>query len=243
MDKMIFHLLESTLPSPQENLALDEILLKMLATGDIPPTLRLWELPFPAVIVGRGNKLGLNVDYDACRKEQVPVIRRMSGGGTVLLGPGCLVFSLLIPFTEHPGIKESIEFILNRIGQSLQLRLLEEDRIELAGISDLTVGGLKFSGNSQRWIKNNCLHHGTILYGFPLEQAARLLTKPEREPEYRSGRTHLEFMTNLPLEREAIRSALTEEWGASAAEYDLPKDEIRELAQQKYEDTEWTESR
>lgn len=243
MDDMNFSLLELTLPSAEENLALDEILLKLLAAGEIPPTLRLWELSFPAVIVGRGNKLGLNVDYEACRLEQVPVIRRMSGGGTVLLGPGCFVYSLLIPFAEHPGIKESIELILSRIGRSLQLRMPADGKIELAGISDLTIGGVKFSGNSQRWNKSCCLHHGTILYDFSLDQAARLLTKPEREPEYRAGRTHLEFMSNLPLTQSEIRSAFLDEWSAEKYEYRLPLDEVRQLAREKYQDAEWNESR
>ncbi|MCA9042330.1 MAG: lipoate--protein ligase family protein [Planctomycetaceae bacterium] len=243
MQDMNFSLLELTLPTAEQNLALDEVLLRMLAAGEIPPTLRLWELPYPAVIVGRGNKLGLNVDYDTCRAERVPVIRRMSGGGTVLLGPGCLLFSLLVPFEEHPGITESIKMILSRIGDCLQQRLEGEHTIELAGISDLTIGGLKFSGNSQRWNKSCCLHHGTILYDFPLEQVARLLTKPEREPDYRSGRTHLEFMTNLPLPSAEIRSAFLQEWSAGTHEFNLPLEEVEILAQQKYQDTDWTESR
>ncbi|MEZ6045181.1 MAG: lipoate--protein ligase family protein [Planctomycetaceae bacterium] len=238
-----FSLLELTLPTAEENLALDEVLLKLLAQGKIPPTLRLWELPYSAVIVGRSNKLGLNVAYDACRTAGVPVIRRTSGGGTVLLGPGCLVFSLLVPFKEHPGIRESIELILGRIGNRLQQGITDSSSIQLEGISDLTIDGLKFSGNSQRWIKNNCLHHGTILYDFPLAQAAQLLTRPEREPEYRAGRTHLEFITNLSLPREVIREAFITEWSAVSTDFDLPMDEIQELAEQKYQDTNWNESR
>ncbi len=69
-----------------------------------------------------------------------------------------------------------------------------------AGISDLVLGDRKFSGNSLRCKRDHFLYHGTLLYQFPLEQIGELLKMPARQPNYRQGRPHGEFVMNLPLD-------------------------------------------
>src|SRR5881394_616969 len=88
-------LLDLTLPSPAENLALDEALLEAAEAGELAgDVLRLWEMPQPAVIVGRSSRLAEEVDAPAVRAAQVPVLRRASGGAAVVVGPGCLMYSV-----------------------------------------------------------------------------------------------------------------------------------------------------
>lgn len=236
-------LFEVTMETAQQNLALDELMLREVSRGELPACLRLWELPYQAVIAGRGNKLDLNVKMEACQEAGVPVIRRVSGGGTVILGPGCFVFSLYLKFPEeqHPGISEATRLVMTTMQRSLQQHVENPDNLQVAGISDLIYDGLKFSGNSQRWKKNCFLHHGTILYDFPIGLTERLLTKPEREPEYRAGRTHEQFVTNLPLSRETLREALVSTWNAYPDDRELPLEEAKQLAVEKYQDTGWNE--
>src|SRR5205085_8125892 len=92
------HFLPLTLPSPAENLALDEALLLEAEAGRSGEVLRLWEWPAPAVVLGSGCRLADDVDEAACARDGVPVLRRASGGGTVLLGAGSLCYSLLLSY-------------------------------------------------------------------------------------------------------------------------------------------------
>ena len=60
--------------------------------------------------------------------------------------------------------------------------------ITQAGISDLSLGGRKFSGNAQQRKQTAILHHGTLLYAFDLPSISRYLKQPPRQPEYRGNR-------------------------------------------------------
>src|SRR5437868_2848192 len=90
------YFLEKTLPTLAENLALDEALLLEAEAGRGGEVLRLWEWPLPAVVLGAGCRLAEDVDEERCRADGVPVLRRASGGGTVLLGAGCLLYTLVL---------------------------------------------------------------------------------------------------------------------------------------------------
>src|SRR5438552_3115684 len=131
------HFLDKTLPTLAENLALDEALLLEAEAGRGGEVLRLWEWPPPAVVLGAGCRLAEDVDEERCRADGVPVLRRASGGGTVLLGAGCLLYTLVLAYDRSPPLREirsSYEYILYRIRDAL-LRLTPH--VELKGISDL----------------------------------------------------------------------------------------------------------
>src|SRR5262245_33108700 len=132
--------IEITLPTLKENLALDEALLLDAEAGRGGEVLRLWEWPRSAVVLGAGGWLAEDVDEAACRADGLPIGRRASGGGTVLLGPGCLLFSLVLAYDRSPALREistSYVFILERLRTALS-RVLP---IERAGTSDLALGG------------------------------------------------------------------------------------------------------
>src|SRR5262245_57428061 len=97
-------LLDLTLPSAAENVALDEALLDAAESGEAQnEVLRLWESPEPLVVVGRSSRVGAEVDLDTCRAGNVPVLRRPSGGAAIVAGPGCLMYSVVLRYAgrEH----------------------------------------------------------------------------------------------------------------------------------------------
>src|SRR5690348_8693943 len=98
--------LDLTLPSPAENLALDEALLLQAEAGQGGEVLRVWEWHHPAVVLGSGCRLAEDVDEPACQADGVPILRRSSGGGTVLLGTGCLLYSLVLNYERSPALTE-----------------------------------------------------------------------------------------------------------------------------------------
>src|SRR4051812_33316670 len=99
-------LLDYTLPTPAENLALDEALLVAAEQDAGGEVLRLWESPAVAVVLGTGGAVSIDVNLAACAADGVPVLRRASGGGTVLVGPRCLCFGLVLSYDRAPGLNE-----------------------------------------------------------------------------------------------------------------------------------------
>ena len=217
--------------------------------------LRVWEQQRPAVVLGAGCRLADDVDETACRADGVPILRRSSGGGTVLLGPGCLLYTLVLDSERAPelaAIRSSYTFILSRVAQALAPPSLPSPRgwgrvglggVEAAGTSDLAAAGRKVSGNAQQRKRRHLLHHGTLLYAFDLARVERYLPPPPRQPEYRAGRDHAAFLHNLDLPGEEIKRRLRVVWGAETAEREWPQERVRSLVEEKYAQEEWIRRR
>lgn len=222
--------LDLTLPSPAENLALDEALLDWAEAGTGSPVLRVWESPQYFVVMGLGGKAEDDVHAEACAADGVPVLRRASGGGTVLQGPGSLCFALVLPLTADPAlvsIQGTNAYVLTRVAAAVAPWA---PGVAPRGTSDLAVDGRKLSGNAQRRKKAWVLFHGTLLHGFDAAQAARYLKLPPRRPEYRAARAHADFLTNLAAPAAELKEALRTEWGAAAPLPDWPRARTQELA-------------
>jgi lipoate-protein ligase A len=234
--------LELTLPTLPENLALDEALL-LEAEAGAAPLLRLWTWPTPAVVLGAAGIIADDVHDAACARDSVPLARRGSGGGTVLLGSGCLIFSLVLDMTEVAELQHispSYRFIL---GQAAAALAPLHPGIELAGISDLAACGRKFCGNAQQRKRRCLLHHGTILHDFDLALPERYLKLPPRQPAYRNKRSHREFLMNLPLAPALIRDRLRSAWRADQPRSDWPAREVEQLVAEKYAADDWIRRR
>jgi lipoate---protein ligase len=235
-------LLNLTLPHPAANLALDEALLLAAEESGNPEVLRFWELPALAVVAGAGGSVALDVNVAACEADGVPILRRASGGGTVLLGPGCLCFSLVLSYASAPGlddIRASNHYILERNANALQ----PVTRAIFAGTSDLAVDGVKVSGNAQQRKRTHFLHHGTLLCGFDLSLIGKYLNAPERQPDYRRDRPHAEFVTNLPSTIAEVKSRLAAAWRAEDEYEPAPLDVVHRLVMEKYSRDDWNRRR
>ena len=237
-------LLDLTLPTPAENLALDEALLdEAEAAGQPRETLRFWEPDRPMVVIGRSSSLAGEVQREACARREIPVLRRSSGGAAIVTGPGCLMYALVLSYELRPALRaidHAHRFVLDTIAAALRPMIAE---VERQGISDLAIGGRKFSGNSVRCKRDHLVYHGTLLYHFPLELIEACLLMPLRQPEYRKERPHGSFVANLPLGVVAIRGALTTAWGATEVCSDWPREATVRLVAQRYGQVEWNEGR
>jgi lipoate---protein ligase len=235
-------LLDRTLPTLAENLALDEALLLDAEAGAGGEALRFWEWPDPAVVLGAGCSVKADVDEQACERDGVPIHRRASGGGTVLLGDGCLIFSLVLRFDRVPALKDvnaSYRHILGRMCHALQ----SAGTIEMSGISDLAISGRKCSGNSQQRKRDHLLHHGTLLYRFDIGLISRYLQMPDKQPAYRESRAHERFVTNLPATEDLLKALIATEWQATRTLATFPIARTAELVVDKYSQDEWNKRR
>lgn len=232
-----------TLSSIEANLALDEALLEEAEAGQLQEEiLRLWESPIPAVIVGRSSKLELEVNAAQCETENVPIRRRCSGGTSVVLGPGCLVYSCLLSVNLRPQLENitlAHQEVMTHLCKALESIPQLAGKISWQGTCDLVLDNRKFSGNSLRCKRNWILYHGTLLYHFPIDDIDRLLGYPPREPEYRQKRSHRDFLINLEVNQTALSKAIQNSWKAEQSLTNWPEARTLELLDSRYLRPEW----
>jgi lipoate---protein ligase len=234
-------LLELTLDTPAENVALDEALLLTAEAGDATDeVLRIWEPRQYFVVLGSSSRIASEVNREYCHSEGIEVVRRTSGGAAIVAGPGCLVYSLVLSLRERPelqSIDRAHRFVLDALATMFDRFVPSVTR---RGTSDLAIGDRKFSGNSLRLKRRSLLYHGTLLYDFPLELIGACLAHPPREPGYRESRGHGDFLTNLPLDGSSLRSTLASTFGAANPLPDWPRDLVALLATEKFAAADWT---
>jgi lipoate---protein ligase len=233
--------LDYTFDRPEENIACDEALLDLAIDGLGGECLRFWEPQSYFVVVGYTNEVRREVNIVECAAAGIPILRRCSGGGAVLQGPGCLNYALILNIDSDPALDTvtgSNTFILGHHAHALRpvLPAIPEQR----GHTDLVLHDRKFSGNSQRRKGRHLLFHGTFLYDFELEQIARFLSPPSIAPVYRRGRPHGSFVANLSASRGELVARLRNTWNAYTDWEDIPFERIATLCRDKYLDREWT---
>jgi lipoate-protein ligase A len=244
--------LEKTLPTAAENVALDEALLDWAAEQSADcEVLRIWESKQHMAVAGRSSRITQEIDPAECSRQGIPIIRRSSGGATILAGPGCLMYAVVLSYAKRPELRDitkSHAFMLDRIATALRPLLAANQAIARAGTSDLVLIASekqsairKFSGNSLRVKRTHCLYHGTLLYGFDLPLLASCLRLPPRRPDYRESRSHLDFVQNLPLERQQLVGALDVAWPTTGTLIDVPMQRVRDLVREQFGLAAWNE--
>ena len=221
--------------SSRDELALDEVLLDR---GE--PVVRTYEFDRPAVVLGRSSRWRDETDAAYCRSRDVPILRRCTGGASVVGGPGCLMYAVVLSLSDHPGLTKidaAHDYVMQRLLDAVRRQVPEAVR---GGICDLARGGRKFSGNALRVTRRAVLYHGTILHGFDLDLLAGCLAFAPRQPDYRDGRNHRDFVGNVDLDRATLDRDLAEAFGVdgrgdAGALAELVADKRRE----RYDDPNW----
>ena len=149
-----------------------------------------------AVVLGKS----LELHEEVFLHKRLPcVYRRISGGGTVTHSPGNLNYAFFLSLEAYPelfNVSLSYERLLGAIAAGIG------DRVAIRGYSDLGYGVRgevrKFSGNAQCRKRGWLMLHGTLVYSTSaLRRIPWFLKMPPKQPEYRAGRSHREFMTNV----------------------------------------------
>lgn len=234
--------------SPPKVLAWEEAFLADAEENGVQ-RLWFWESPTPFVVVGYGQSIEREVDVPACTRRNIPILRRSSGGGTVVQGPGCLSYGLALRSDHHPAlgsVTSTNQWIMERQASALRrfphLQVVIRGHTDLA-LTDPTATERKFSGNAQRRTRSAVLFHGTLLCQAPLDLISELLRQPSIEPTYRAQRSHADFVTNLRLPVSRVRQAMVEEWCPTAHASPLPEQRYRELLSSRYLNPGWHQRR
>ncbi len=177
--------------SPPDAVRLEEILLDGVQSGNRDCAVRIWRNGWCAVL-GRNNKESEWINEDALSADGVPVIRRDSGGGTVIHHPGNLNYTFILR-RDSAGISSpasAIPYFIRIVVRALSYLDVEAEH---RGVSDIFAKGRKISGNAERIRSRAILHHGTILMRSELERMERYLKIPPNRP----GVPHEGFVAGL----------------------------------------------
>ena len=233
-------LLQYTHPTAAGNLAMDEALLDNAeANEDHPELLRLWEPHQTIVVLGRSSPVDIETNRSYCDANEIAIVRRCSGGQTIVTGPGCLMYAVLLNYRRRPELRmldRAHEFVIGKMKTAIQTLGIP---VQMEGTSDLTLHGQKFSGNALRCKRNWFIYHGTLLCNFDLSLIAKCLGKPIREPDYRDGRSHLDFLTQLPTTSQKLSEAIISQWSPEPRTETWPQELTNQLMQTKYQQDQW----
>lgn len=151
--------------SPRMNLALDEVLTARVGEGRRRPTLRIWEWDQSAVVIGSFQSYRNEVDPDGAAKHGFDVVRRISGGGAMLMAAGQIItYSLYVPASLVAGMTfaDSYAFLDDWVLQAL--RSLGIDAV-YQPLNDIASPTGKIGGAAQKRLANGgVLHHATLSY-------------------------------------------------------------------------------
>ena len=235
MRKIFDHFTDS-----RDHLALDEALLLSADQGEGGESLRFWEMPSHVVVAGRSTRVGEEIDMDYCRDRGIEILRRCSGGASVVGGPGCLMYSLVLKVEGRGDLRKidlAHQYVMERVLDALRMQL---DDAQFQGTCDLTWRNRKCSGNSLRVARRHLLYHGTLLYDFDLSLIARCLKVAPRQPEYRQGREHHQFVTNVPIDASQFTEDLCKQFNVGCHEDATAlRSRVSELRRQRYDDQRW----
>ncbi len=179
--------IKRTQTDPYFNIAAEEYALKAF-DEDI---FMLW-INDPSIIVGKHQNSLAEINYHYVKQNNIPVIRRISGGGTVFHDHGNLNFTFITSgekekLVDFRKFTDPIVKILNEIGVPARFE----------GKNDLRVKGLKISGNAEHVFRNRVLHHGTLLFNSKLGRLNEAIKVKEGKYVDKAVKSNRCIVTNI----------------------------------------------
>lgn len=234
---------ESDLPSASQ-MALDEVLLEAVAAGLRPPLLRFWGWTEPTLVIGSNQAVANELDLEAVARRGFRIVRRLSGGGTMLAEPGrTITWSLVAPDDDVRGMSFVESFAhLDRWAVDT-LRSLGVDA-SYRPLNDIVSPAGKISGAAQARRRGAVLHHVTMAYSLDpalLLELIRIGRPAVSDRGVRSAEKKVSPLDTLvSASREEVVAALAAASGAVPGR--LGANELAaaaELAANKYGRPEW----
>jgi len=144
------------------------------------------------VVMGLSGKLDELVHVERARADSVAVLRRFSGGGTVVLNAGSLWFTIV---TSEPVCAPFPKDVMRWVG-AVYAKALGGHVDARTLDNDLVVGGAKVAGHAQGISGGRWVHHTSLLWTLTAQQMS-YLKLPARRPAYRGDRDHMEFVAGV----------------------------------------------
>jgi lipoate-protein ligase A len=156
---------------------------------------RFFESQRNLVVLSSSNTAHRETYDHACRGANVPIVQRRGGGGTVVLGQGCLVLTFAFYAKELFANQRYFQIINSLWADALSSAGVSG--LTTRGHSDLAFGDKKVAGTSLFRRKHLVVYQGSLLVDPDFGLISHLLQHPSREPDYRQGRSHADFLISL----------------------------------------------
>jgi lipoate-protein ligase A len=183
------YLIESHNTDPRFNLALEQYIFDSL---DVSRSYFILWQNHNSIIVGKHQNTVAEINAAAVKELGINVVRRLSGGGAVYHDMGNLNYT----FITNAGANNTVDFAAFYwpIKEALSSFGVP---VETSGRNDMTVHGMKFSGNAQYLKRGRIMHHGTILYDSDLDMLSKALKVSIDKIESRGIRSVRGRVTNI----------------------------------------------
>jgi lipoate-protein ligase A len=161
---------------PVVHLALDEVLSHEVGEGRRGPTLRIWEWEESAVVIGSFQSVKNEVDPEGARRHGFQVVRRISGGGAMMMGKDAIItYSLYVPAALVQGMTfaDSYAYLDEWVIEALRSLGIQASYVPL---NDITSPSGKIGGAAQKRFGNGAvLHHATMSYDMDGQEMTEVL--------------------------------------------------------------------
>lgn len=147
------------------------------------------------IVLGASNRAEDALYVDNVEQDHITVLKRPSGGQTVMLTPNNLVIAVVFIDPKSLQPKDVFERINKIIIAAIEKAGISH--LSMKGISDIAVDGKKISGSAIYRRKDALLYHAVLNMGEHAITFEKYLKHPSKEPDYRQGRSHSEFVTSL----------------------------------------------
>ncbi len=232
-----FYFISNEQTDPYYNLATEEFLLKKTDGFYI----YLW-INDRAVIVGKNQNALEEVNLSYTEQNDIKVVRRLTGGGTVYHDKGNLCYTVIAPYqAEQDNYKVFTAPVIEYL-KSLGVNA------EFSGRNDIVIDGKKISGNAQTIYRDKIMHHGTILFDTDGSELEKCLNPSKLKMQSKGIKSVRARVTNvkehLPsnINIEEFKKGLRHYLLKNSQPYELTKeqqDEIALLVKEKYSTYEW----
>lgn len=159
--------------------------------------LNLWIPKSNMVVLGNANLEEKECYVETCKAQSIPILKRYGGGGTVVLHPGCVVLSLGAWVKDYYSNDKYFRSLNEAVIASLASHSDKFSQLAQRGISDLAYLERKMAGSSLFRSRNYLLFQISILVDDRIALIEELLRHPPKEPDYRKGKSHRDFLTSL----------------------------------------------
>lgn len=153
----------------------------------------LWQNA-PCVVIGRAQNPWLECNLEAMKNDNIAIVRRQSGGGTVYHDFGNLNYTILSPKKDH-NIKANLELVCSAV-RKLGIKAYANDRNDI--VVDHNNFTYKISGSAFREKKDRAFHHGTLLINADTDKLYNYLHQPiDKSLDTKGVKSHRSKVLNL----------------------------------------------
>ena len=155
----------------------------------------IWIPDTTYIVLGASNQPEESLIVENVRRDNITVLKRPSGGQAVVLTPNNLVISVVFTGKKILQPKEVFRNINLLIISALKKEGI--NGLSLMGISDIAISEKKILGSTIYKNKDKLLYHAVLNLGEPASTFEKYLKHPVKEPDYRNGRKHIDFVSSL----------------------------------------------